>query len=179
MFRMNLYKYIRSNYMIKRNPVDFARDIGVRVGENCRFLGLTRGTFGSEPFLVTIGNHVTITGGVRFITHDGGVWIFREETPNIDVFGPIQIGNNVFIGLNATIMPNIKIGDNVVVGAGSIVTKDVPNNSVVAGIPARIISTVDSYKTSVKGKAMYIRSSSQEEKRKILKEYFLGNSTAK
>ena len=52
---------------------------------------------------------------------------------------PVTIGNNVWIGGSATILPGVTIGDNVVVGAGSVVTKDVPANVVVGGNPARII----------------------------------------
>ena len=64
---------------MKRDPVDFARRLGVRVGHGCRFLGLKLGTFGTEPYLIKIGDHVTLTYGVKFINHDGGVWVFRES----------------------------------------------------------------------------------------------------
>jgi len=61
--------------------------------------------FGSEPYLVRLGDHVSITAGVKFISHDGGVWVFRDRFPELDVFGPITVGSNVFIGINALIMP--------------------------------------------------------------------------
>ena len=54
--------------------------------------------------------------------------------------GCIEIGNNVFIGANATILPNVKIGDNCIIGSGSIVTKNIENGSVVAGIPAKKVN---------------------------------------
>ncbi len=150
----------------KINPEGFARSQGVSIGTNCRLLGKIE--FGSEPYLVKIGNHVTITNGVRFITHDGGVWIFREEHPDIDVIAPIVIGNNVFIGLGALIMPGVTVGDNTVIGAGAIVTKDIPANCVAVGVPARPIKDIDEYFSQVKKKAIYIRSLNYQEKKRLL-----------
>jgi acetyltransferase-like isoleucine patch superfamily enzyme len=99
--------------------------------------------FGSEPYLVRIGNHCTISGEVQFITHDGGVWIFKESIPK---FGKIEIKDNCFIGYRSIILPNVTIGPNSVVGAGSVVTKNVPPNTVVAGVPARVLYSSDEYK---------------------------------
>ena len=65
--------------------------------------------------------------------------------------GCIEIGNNVFVGSDVIILPNCKIGDNVIVGAGSLITKDVPDNSVVAGIPARVIETFETFANKRKG----------------------------
>jgi acetyltransferase-like isoleucine patch superfamily enzyme len=131
-----------------------ARKLGVTVGKHCRILGNPAILFGTEPYLVKLGDHVTVTSEVRFITHDGGVWVFRGERPGIDVFGPIHVGNNVFIGMRAMIMPNVHIGDNVVIAAGAVVTRDVPSNCVVAGIPARVLKPLDGYRESVTPKAM-------------------------
>lgn len=114
----------------------YARRIGVRVGNGCRIY--TR-KFGSEPFLVTIGNRVTVTRGVEFITHDGSLWLFADKDGRRYAYAPIEIGNDVFIGLNSTILPGVRIGSRVIVAAGAVVTKSVPCNSVVAGVPARII----------------------------------------
>lgn len=157
---------------LKRDPIAFARSIGVKVGENCRFLETRLGTFGSEPYLISLGNHVTITSRVQFVTHDGGVWVFREEHPDIDVFGPIVVGNNVFIGIGALIMPNVTIGDNVVIAAGAVVTRDIPANTVVAGVPARIIKTLDDYWKSIQGRETHIRSLSLSAKREWLSAHF-------
>src|SRR6476620_11192623 len=124
----------------RRDPVKWARSVGVSVGTDCRFIGTSAATFGSEPYLITIGNHVTLTAGVRFLTHDGGVWTLRHIDPAMDVIAPIAVGDNVFIGLNAIILPGVRIGSNVVIGAGSVVTKDVPDNTVAAGNPARVLN---------------------------------------
>ncbi len=102
------------------------------------------------------------------MTHDGGVWVFREKEPDIDVFGPIKINDNVFIGFGAILMPNITIGSNCIIGAGSIVTKDIAENSVAVGAPARVITTVDKYYDSIEDKKDSIRAYSDEEKRNYL-----------
>ena len=115
-------------------------DQGV-LGDNCEIFPDVE--FGSETYLISIGNQVRITNGVRFVTHDGGAWVLRElGLDNIDLFGKITMGNNVHIGWNAIIMPNVSIGNNVVVGAGAVVTKNIPDNSVAVGNPARVIKTL-------------------------------------
>lgn len=59
--------------------------------------------------------------------------------------GKIHIGNNVFISSKSTILYGVNIGNNVIIGAGSIVTKDIPDNSIVAGAPAKFIKSFDDY----------------------------------
>ena len=147
---MNLKKMIfRIFIKITRSPSKRARLIrsymGVTMGVGCEIYDNV--SFGSEPYLISIGNNVRITKGVNLITHDGGVWVLRNSgiAPNSDIFGRIIIGNNVHIGINAIILPGITIGDNVIVGVGAIVTKDVPSNCVVAGVPARIVRTLEDY----------------------------------
>jgi acetyltransferase-like isoleucine patch superfamily enzyme len=118
----------------------YAKYIGVKIGNNCRIY--TKG-FGSEPFLITIGNHCTITTGVEFITHDGSTWLHRDEKGRRYHYAPIEIGNNVFIGVNSIIMPGVKIEDKVIVAAGSVVTKSLPSGVIVGGNPAKIIENYD------------------------------------
>ncbi|MBQ7172497.1 MAG: acyltransferase [Clostridia bacterium] len=103
--------------------------------------------FGSEPYLITLGDRVRISSNVQFITHDGGTWAFRREPgyEGIVRFGKIVVGNDSFIGAHSVIMPGVTIGKNCVVGAGSIVTKDIPDRTVVAGVPAKVICTTDEY----------------------------------
>ena len=153
---MSLLNSALAWYRCRKNPIAYARGLGVTIGNDCRLLNIKPGpgTFGSEPYLVTLGDHVTVTARVQFVTHDGGVWVFREEAPDFDVFGAITVGNNVFIGYSAIIMPSVKIGHNVVIGAGAVVTKDVPDNVVVAGVPAKIICSIDDYRESVFKKAI-------------------------
>lgn len=127
------------------SPEKYARYIGVRIGKECDIQDIN---FGSEPYLIEIGNNVQITKGVKIFTHGGG-WVFRKEFPNLDTFEKVIIKNNVYIGNNTLIMPGVTIGNNVIVGAGSIVTKSVPDNTVVAGNPAKIISDIETTKQNL------------------------------
>lgn len=139
----NILEYLKMRMYNEFTLEDYLRKKGYLIGKNNR---IYIHNFGSEPYLIKIGNHCTITSGVQLITHDGGAWIFREEIPDLNVFGKIEIKDNSFIGLNSIILPNVTIGPNSVVGAGAVVTKDVPPNTVVAGVPAKIISTTEDYK---------------------------------
>lgn len=165
---------------IRRDPIAYARSIGVTLGERVKLISIRPGyaTFGSEPYLISIGDEVTIAGGVQFITHDGGVWIFNNkknemgDPDNIDVCGRIDIGNNVFVGFGVTLMPNVSIGDNVVIGAGAVVTGDIPSDSVAVGVPAKVIMTKDQYKEKVLANSCNIRTLSYEEKKQYLLERY-------
>lgn len=111
---------------------------GLKVGENVKVLKSNIDS--AHPHLISIGNNVVITHAT-ILAHDAST-INNLGKCRI---GRVIIGNNVFVGYNSTILPNITIGDNVVVGAGSVVTKDIPSNSVVAGNPAKIISSFDEF----------------------------------
>jgi acetyltransferase-like isoleucine patch superfamily enzyme len=131
------YLYIKD---LKRN--------GIKIGKNFRLM--SKVDFGSEPYLITIGDNVTIYVGVLFSNHDGGAFVLRNldemKSKNINTFGEIKIGNNVFIGANSIILPNVVIGDNVVIGAGSIVSKSVDSNCVAVGSPCKKIMNLEEYK---------------------------------
>ncbi len=122
-------------------PIKYARSIGVEIGDNC---SIAIRYFGSEPYLIKIGSNVQITNGVRLFTH-GGNWVVRRIYKDFDSFGKIVIGDNVYIGNNALILPGVIIGSNVIIGAGSVVTKSIPNNKIVAGNPVRIICELDDF----------------------------------
>ena len=122
---------------------EYFREQGAQIGEGCSIIPRQLGT---EPYLVKIGNHVTIASGVAFITHDGGCWIFRDEVPDLQVFGPIVIEDNCVVGQNAILFPNVRIGKNSVVGAGSVVISDVPPDTIVMGVPARPFGSIVKYK---------------------------------
>lgn len=144
---MNILKVVISK--IKRyclSPIKYARKIGVTIGEDCKLNG--NPYWGSEPYLISLGNHVELSGEVIFITHDGATWCFRdiEGYKNVIRYGKITIADNCFIGMRSTIMPGVTIGPNSIVGAGSLVTKDVPEGCVYAGVPAKFICTLEDFK---------------------------------
>ncbi|XAM01283.1 acyltransferase [Phycisphaeraceae bacterium D3-23] len=157
-------------YRRRSDPVGYARSLGVRVGKGCRFLG--RVHFGTEPYLITIGDRVSISDGSVILTHDGGVWAIREESPDADIFAPVTIGSNVFIGARVTVLPGAVIGDNCVIGTGSVVVGEIPPDSVAAGIPAKVIRPIEEYKAKCRDKALHVRSLPRDVLRRKLIEHF-------
>ena len=125
---------------------------GAKIGEGTR-LNCNIDSFGSEPYLVSIGKNCLFAGDINFITHDGGIKVLNSlnyfNGARMDNIAPIKIGDNVYIGFGACIMPGVTIGDNVIIGAGAIVTRDINDNSVAVGIPAKVIKTIDEYYINV------------------------------
>lgn len=148
---------------------EFYKKQGYRIGDKCEIYKSV--SFGSEPYLVSIGNKSKITNQVSFITHDGGMHVLRNlgYIKNGEKFGSIKIGDNVFIGNKVTLLPGISIGDNCIIGAGSIVTKNFEKNSIIAGIPARKISDIESYFEKNKNKIIETKHLDMKSKEKILK----------
>jgi acetyltransferase-like isoleucine patch superfamily enzyme len=146
----------------------YKKKMGISAGKNIRITGNV--VFGTEPYLIELGNDITITRNVMFHTHDGGVWVFRKDYPDINIYRRIKVGNNVFFGANSSIMPGVTIGDNVVIAANSVVTKDCESDSVYAGVPARKIRELKDYKEKVLLEAVYIKSSDPEERKKEILE---------
>jgi acetyltransferase-like isoleucine patch superfamily enzyme len=167
-----IIKYLIGQIRAKLNPNGYARSLGVKMGENVNFYGINPGTFSTEPWLISIGNNVYITNGCQFITHDGGTLILRKEVPDLELTAPISIGNDVYIGLNTTILPGVTIGNRVIIGTGSIVTKDIPDNSVAVGIPARVIKTVDQYLEEAKKRSLHLGHLHGKDKEVELKKHF-------
>lgn len=99
--------------------------------------------------LISIGDNVWIASGVEFITHDVTHFMLNNIESNKEKFteriGCIEVGNNVFIGTGTKILYDVKIGDNVIIAAGSIVTKDIPANTVIGGVPAKKICSFEDY----------------------------------
>lgn len=120
---------------------------GCRFGENIR-LNCGIKAFDTEPYLITLGDNVLVSGDVHFITHDGAIMVLNNLgrfPKTMDKMAPIWVGSNVYIGRGAYLMPGVRIGNNCIIGAGAIVTKDIPDNSVAVGIPARVVETVEEY----------------------------------
>ena len=103
----------------------------------------------NEPYLISIGDDTVISGDVHLLTHDYS--ISRLGNGMSDLFGKIDIGRNCFIGNGSTILYGVTICDNVIVADGSIVTKSIREERViVAGNPARIISTWEKFEEKYK-----------------------------
>ena len=119
--------------------IDHLRRIGTRVGNNCFIFSDKVET--TEPYLVTIGNNVTISYNVCFNTHDDSVEAYYKKDTLI--VGKIAIGDNCFIGVGSILLPGVTLADNCIVGAGSVVTKSFEKGSVIAGVPAKRICSVD------------------------------------
>lgn len=85
--------------------------------------------------LIKVGNNVTLAKDVYILAHDASMKMHIGKTK----IGPVEIGNNVFVGAKTVILPNVKIGDNTIIAAGSVVTKNIPNNEVWGGVPANFL----------------------------------------
>lgn len=120
------------------------KKIFASVGENVHFQPRLIPLY---PELIKLHNNIMISAGVRFITHDASFVVlnrlgqgrFPEEV------GCIEVMDNVYIGYNATIMPNVRIGENVIVGAGALVSRDLAPNGVYVGVPAKKICSFEDY----------------------------------
>lgn len=143
----NTIKNIHKILSCKRNAVKYFSSRGVKFGKNVKIYCPKPGMFSTEPWLVTIGDNVFVGIGVQFLTHDMGTLLFPEK--DFVICGNINVGNNVVIGMDAMIMPGVNIGNNVIIGARSVVTKDIPDNTVVAGVPAKAIGTFKQYEEKI------------------------------
>ena len=128
--------------------ISYLKESGIQIGNNFNIRGSLRtiSIDTTRPSLVTIGDNVTINTNFTLFTHDfvSGIFLnmYNDFLPSS---GKVVIGNNVRFGVNCIVLKNVSIGDNCFIAAGSIVTKDIPSNSIVAGVPAKIIATIDSY----------------------------------
>ena len=113
---------------------DFGKNI--TVGKNVFF---NTGCSFQDRGGINIGDGTMIGMNVTIATLNHGLPL---ETRNVTYPSPVIIGDNVWIGSNATILPGVTIGDNSVVAAGAVVTKDVPANTVVAGVPAKELKKI-------------------------------------
>ena len=171
-----LFRKIYKHVICRGNPVKYAKKIGVNFKGRIYIYG--RVEWASEPWIITIGDNVHITDGVKFITHDGGTLLFRDIVPDLEVTKPIVVGDNVYFGNDVIILPGVVIGSNVVIGAGAVVTKSIPDNSVAVGVPAKVIKSVDEYLEKLKAESLHLGNLRGEEKDRALKKYYnyTGNS---
>ena len=153
-------------------PVSYARKVGVEMKGEVMIYGSSYKMFSAEPYLVTLGDNVFISVDARFVCHDGSTLPFRKEVPDLELAGEIVVGDNVFIGMSAIILAGVTIGSNCVVGAGSVVAKDVPDNSIYAGVPAKFIKKTDDFLSEAKSRSLKIGNLRGEEKVVAYKKIF-------
>lgn len=135
------YRYSEKSYE------RFLRKKGVKLGNNT-YWGIikTINIDTSRPSLVEIGDNVRIDTGMTILTHDYPTWVFKHVYNDfVNSSGKVKIGNNIYFGQNCVVLKGVTIGDNCVIGAGSLITKDIPPNSVAVGRPAKVIGTLDDY----------------------------------
>ena len=133
----------------------------------------------SDPQLVSIGNNVIVSANVRFITHDQiQAMLLAMNNPEYPAkarhyIGKIVVHDNVLIGADSTILYNVSIGPNAVIAAGSVVTKDVPEDAIVGGNPARVIGSLkklaEERYASLDGRPCYVKNIPE------IEEYFWRN----
>lgn len=121
-------------------PLSILKKRGLKVGSN---FNMQDGCFidPTHCWLISIGNNVTLAPNVKIFAHDASTKNILKYTR----IGLVHIGNDVFIGAGAILLPGLSIGNSVIIGAGSVVTKNIPNNSVAAGNPAVIIGNTSDF----------------------------------
>lgn len=118
--------------------IDGLRASGMRIGDNVGLVNVTLDTL--YPFLIEIGSDCLITHAT-ILAHDASPVVFGPSSR----VGRVKILDHCFIGAGAVVLPGVKIGPRAIVGANAVVSRDVPENSIVAGNPARVIGTVDEW----------------------------------
>ena len=130
---------MRTNYLLKHRKM--FKTLGDKLLYQPRKLP-------ADPEWISIGNNVKIASGVTFINHDiidgmlndrAGEKIFKPY------FAPIKIDDNVMIGANSMIMPNVHICSDVIIAAGSIVSKDITSSGVWGGVPAKRLKSFEDF----------------------------------
>lgn len=123
------------------------KKIGCKIGGGtCVFEPNTTIIDETRPWLIDIGDNVQITSGVTILTHGYDWAVLKGAYGNIlGSAGLVKIEDNVFIGMQSTILKGVHIGNNVIIGANSLVNKDIPDNVVAAGNPCKVIMPLDDY----------------------------------
>ena len=132
------------------------------IGDHCSYMPRKIPLYAN---LIKLGDYVDVSSNVSFYTHDGVHTILGEKNEILpdklkdykfgESIGCIEIGNHVFISADVSIGYNTRIGDNVVVTAGSVVTNDIPSNSVVRGNPAKVICSLTQFLQMKAAKVKY------------------------
>jgi len=157
MLKQILY-FIKKTYYTSSSElfIKYLRKRGVTIGKNVLFRDpRTTGIDLSRACLIHIGDNIDINTHFTIMTHDFGNFVFRNLFSDyINSSGAVTLGNNIYIGTHVIILKGVSIGDNCIIGAGSVVTKDIPANSVAVGVPCRVVSSIEAYYKKRKQKGL-------------------------
>jgi acetyltransferase-like isoleucine patch superfamily enzyme len=128
--------------------VAYLRACGVRIGKDCMIS--LRAKIDTRRGLVVIGDRCTITYGAVILSHDRSAMHIH---PGASGEGIVRLGDSVYVGVNAVILPGVTIGNNSVIGAGAVVTRDIPPNVVAVGNPARVVKEIEHLSCATSGVA--------------------------
>lgn len=161
MFKKKIKKLVYGHKASSEAYIEYLRGIGVAIGEGCKFFAPMKSLVDEQyPWMITIGDNVQITEGVKILTHDYSWSVLKtlksKKTGGSDMgqfyegavlgaSGRVTIGSNVFIGMNSIILRGVTVGDDVVIGAGAVVSKDCPSGGVYAGNPARRVADIGNF----------------------------------
>lgn len=143
-FHIFRYSYYRKKYNLDKNFrfngyfIKINGNGNIKVGKNSYISFFSHINLGNNSNLI-IGDNVSIAHNTRIYTISFDTKEFITNKLKKDYEKDVIIGNNVLIGTNSFINPGVTIGSNVVIGANSVITKDIPSNCVVGGIPAKIL----------------------------------------
>lgn len=127
--------------------IEYYRKKGVRIGSNCVFRSAGSARIDiMRPSLITIGDNVDMNKNFTIMAHDFSHRVFVSLYGEfLSSSGEVNIGNNIYFGTDVIVLKGVTIGDNCVIGAGSVVSRSIPANSVAAGVPCRVICTIEEY----------------------------------
>lgn len=140
---------IIQDYKIHRSSsafINYLRTNGLQIWEGNSLRPRNFNIDLTRPSLISIGNNCYFNENITMLTHDWVTKVFLNSGREfVNSSGRVTIGNNVSFGQNVMILKGVTIGDNCFIGAGSIVTKDIPANSIAVGAPCRVIMSLDEY----------------------------------
>jgi len=133
-----------------KHIVNYLKRGGITIGSHCHIYS---NIMTSESYLISIGDNVTISSDVVFVTHDNSIIKLNPNTSNL--FGLIKIGNNCFLGQRSTIMYGVTLADNIIVASGSVVANSfLEERIIIGGNPAKKIGTWDLFMEKYQGYGM-------------------------
>lgn len=145
----HLFYFILRSYYKSSSPlfIKYLKKQGITIGEDC-IIRFPKTTFidTTRPYLISIGNRVDMNINFKIYTHDWASHVFiGKYNQMINSSGKVTIGDNIYFGADCTVLKGVSIGNNCIIGAGSVVTKSIPENSVAAGNPCKVICSLDEY----------------------------------